>query len=139
MPAPAPQLHPVRAEPDLGTRESGRALLGTFFNIAAAWKLSPREAMTLLGLNSRSTFHVWKGGKSGPLPRDTLERISYVLGIYKALQLLLPSDESADAWIRKPNTAPLFGGRSALERVLSGNVADLYEVRRYLDAQRGWN
>ncbi|MGZ5042379.1 MAG: MbcA/ParS/Xre antitoxin family protein, partial [Usitatibacter sp.] len=77
--------------------------------------------------------------ESGALSRDTLERISYVLGIYKALQMLLPSDEAADAWIRKPNAAPLFGGRSAIERMLSGNVADLYEVRRYLDGQRGWN
>jgi Uncharacterized conserved protein len=98
-----------------------------------------REAMTLLGLRSRSTYHVWKEGEGGALSRDTLERISYVLGIYKALQMLLPSDEAADAWVRKPNGAPLFGGRSALERMLSGHVADLYEVRRYLDAQRGWN
>jgi len=135
--APQPRPQPARAQPDLSTREAGQALLRTFFNVADAWKLAPREAMTLLGLNSRSTFHVWKAGKSGALPRDTLERISYVLGIYKALQMLLPSDEAADAWIRKPNTAPVFGGRSALDRLLSGNVADLYEVRRYLDAQRG--
>jgi len=121
--------------PDHATKAG--AALRTFFNIAEAWGLSAREAMTLLGLRSRSTYHVWKDGKSGPLPRDTLERISYVLGIYKALRLLLPSDEAADAWIRKPNAAPLFGGRSALERLLSGNVADLYEVRRYLDSQRG--
>jgi hypothetical protein len=126
------------AEPvDLSTREAAQALLRTFFNIAEAWQLSAREAMTLLGLRSRSTYHVWKDGKSGPLPKDTLERISYVLGIYKALRLLLPSDEAADAWMRKPNAAPMFGGRSALDRLLSGNVADLYEVRRYLDSQRG--
>ena len=135
MRAPLPKPHPK--EIDLATREAGQALLRTFFNIAEAWRLSAREAMTLLGLRSRSTYHVWKDGKSGPLPRDTLERISYVLGIFKALQMLLPSGEAADAWIRKPNAAPLFGGGSALERLLSGNVADLYEVRRYLDAQRG--
>lgn len=137
MPVTASKPQPQRREIDLTTREAGQALLRTFFNIAEAWKLAPREAMTLLGLRSRSTYHVWKDGKSGPLARDTLERISYVLGIYKALQMLLPSDEAADAWMRKPNTAPVFGGRSALERLLSGNVADLYEVRRYLDAQRG--
>jgi len=122
---------------DLSTRESAQALLRTFFVIAEAWKLSVRESMALLGLRSRSTFHVWKDGRAGALSRDTVERISYVLGIYKALQILLPSDEAADAWIRKPNAAPLFGGRSALDRLLSGNVSDLYEVRRYLDAQRG--
>ncbi len=139
MPAAAAHRRPVLPPTDLSTREAGQALLRTYFSIAGAWKLSPREAMTLLGLNSRSTFHVWKTGKSGSLPRDTIERISYVLGIYKALQMLLPSDEAADAWIRKPNAAPLFGGASALERLARGNVADLYEVRRYLDAQRGWS
>jgi hypothetical protein len=139
MPASAPRPRNARPAPDLATREAGQALLRTFFGIVEAWKLAPREAMTLLGLGSRSTFHVWKAGKSGALPRDTVERISYVLGIYKALQMLLPSDEAADGWIRKPNAAPLFGGRSALDRLLSGNVSDLYEVRRYLDAQRGGN
>ena len=139
MRAASPRTRNEPPSVDLASREAGQAVLRTFFNIAEAWRLSAREAMTLLGLRSRSTYHVWKDGNAGALPRDTLERISYVLGIYKALQMLLPSDEAADAWIRKPNTAPLFGGRSALERLLSGNVADLYEVRRYLDAQRGWN
>jgi hypothetical protein len=60
-----------------------------------------------------------------------------LLGIYKALQILLPDPQAADAWVRQPNQAPFFGGRSALERMLSGHVADLFVVRRYLDAQRG--
>jgi hypothetical protein len=132
-----PRSHPEPGTVPLDTREAAQALLRTYFDIAEAWHLSSKEAMTLLGLRSRSTYHLWKGGKSGPLSPDTLERVSYVLGIYKALQMLLPSDDAADAWIRKPNEAPLFGGRSALDRMLSGNVADLYEVRRYLDAQRG--
>ena len=133
----------ARTRPDsrptvaLDTREAAQALLRTYFGIADAWKLSSKEAMTLLGLRSRSTYHLWKGGKAGPLSPDTLERISYVFGISKALQMLLPSDEAADAWIRKPNAAPLLNGQSALDRMMSGNVADLYEVRRYLDAQRG--
>jgi hypothetical protein len=131
----SPQAEAPRV--DLGSREAARALLRTFFRIAAAWKLDTRERMTLLGLRSRSTYHLWKDDRAGALSRDTVERISYVLGIYKALQILLPSEEAADAWIRKPNAAPLFGGRSALERLMSGNVSDLYEVRRYLDAQRG--
>ena len=71
------------------------------------------------------------------LPRDTLERLSYILGIYKALQILLPDEQAADRWIRKPNVAPVFAGRSALEQMLSGQVADLYRVRQYLDAERG--
>jgi hypothetical protein len=117
-------------------RLSGPALR-TFFRIADEWKLSSDEARTLLGGPPRSTFFLWKKTGHGQLGRDTLERVSYILGIYKALQILLPDAAAADAWVRKPNAAPVFGGKPALERMLSGNVADLYVVRQYLDAWRG--
>lgn len=109
--------------------------LRTFFRIADAWRLKEPEQMRILGLDSRSTFHSWKRGDVASISKDALERISYVMGIYKGLQILLP--ESADDWVRKPNKASVFGGRSALERMISGNVADLYVVRQYLDGQRG--
>ena len=91
--------------------------------------------MKLLGLDSRSTLQTWKRGAVGAIPKDALERISYVMGIYKGLKMLLP--RTADEWVRKPNEAPLFAGRPAIERMASGNVADLYVVRQYIDAQRG--
>jgi hypothetical protein len=115
-----------------------QAGLRAFFRIAALWGLSVEEQLVLLGGPARSTYFKWKKEGADSLSRDTLERLSYVLGIWKALQVLLPEESAADAWIRKANNAPPFGGRSALERMLSGNVADLYEVRRYLDAERGW-
>ena len=120
--------------------ELGGPALRTFFRIADAWKLGADEARRLLGDPPRSTYFLWKRTGAGQLSRDTLERISYVFGIFKALQILLPDEAAADAWLRKPNAAPLFGGKTALERMLSGNVADLYVVRQFLDAQRGgWN
>lgn len=109
--------------------------LRTFFNIADAWKLSEAEQMKILGLDSRSTFHNWKRGDVAALSKDALERISYVMGIYKGLQILLP--QTADDWVRKPNAAHVFGGRPAIDRMASGNVADLYVVRQYIDGQRG--
>jgi len=115
---------------------SGPALR-TFFRIADLWELSVEEQMTLLGVTARSTFFKWKKDPNTLLPKDTLERISYILGVYKALQTLLPDEKAADAWVKRPNDASLFGGRSALERMLSGHVADLFVVRQYLDAQRG--
>jgi hypothetical protein len=112
--------------------------LRVFFNIAELWGLSLEQQMRLLGEPARSTFFKWKKSPNAAnLSKDMLERISYILGIYKALQILLPKPESADAWIKKPNAAAVFGGQSALDRMLSGNVADLYAVRQYLDAQRG--
>jgi len=116
---------------------AGGAGLRAFAKIAELWHLSISEQLALLGITSRSTYFKWRKEPQPKLPRDTLERLSYLLGIYKALQLLLPDTRAADEWIRRPNDAPLFGGRSALERMLSGNVADLYTVRQYLDAQRG--
>ena len=109
--------------------------LRTFFRIADAWSLKEAEQMRILGLDSRSTFQSWKRGAVAAIPKDALERISYVMGIYKGLNVLLP--KSANDWVRKPNKSPVFAGRSAFERMASGNVADLYVVRQYIDAQRG--
>src|SRR5688572_14514549 len=120
-----------------GSSSLGGPGLRAFVNIAEAWGLSVAEQLTLLGIGSRSTFFKWRRERDPKLPGDTLERLSYLLGIYKSLQILLPDAKAADAWVRQPNMAPLFGGRSALERMLSGQVADLYVVRQYLDAQRG--
>lgn len=125
-------LAPAQGHKDL----SGPALR-TFFRIADLWRLSNDEQMILLGTPGRSTFFKWKRDRVGALPRDTLERISYILGIYKALQILLPNETAADSWVKRANSAPLFGGKSALDRMLSGQVADLFTVRQYLDAQRG--
>jgi hypothetical protein len=133
MPTQATRRTMAAARP----RELAGPALRAFFNIAAAWKLSTAQQRKLLGNPPSSTFFKWKREQAGSLPRDVLERISYVLGIYKALQILIPDETRADAWISSPNTAPLFGGQSALDRMLGGNVGDLYAVRQYLDAQRG--
>ena len=116
----------------------GPAAMRGFFNIARLWHLSQQEQQTLLAL-PRSTLAKYRAHpESVQLSPDTLERISYLLGIYKALQILIPDPQQADEWVRRPNTAPLFGGTPALSRMLGGHVADLFVVRQYLDAERGW-
>ena len=123
------------------TKERARIMssagLKTFFNIMKAWGVGDAQAQVLLGSPGRSTFYKWKANPDVVLPHDTLERISYILGIYKALQILLQTPDAADAWVKKPNDAPMFNGQSALERMLSGHMADLYVTRQYLDAMRG--
>ena len=115
----------------------GGPALRAFFNLTEQWKLRIADQRRLLGDPPESTFYKWKRQQGGSLARDTLERISYLLGIWKSLQILFPDPAQADTWLHQPNTAPLFGSHSAMERMLSGNVADLYVVRQYLDAQRG--
>ncbi len=120
------------------TQQMGAAGLRAFARISQAWGLTVDEQLTLLGQPPRSTYFAWrKQPDKAALPRDTLERLSNLLGVYKSLQMLLPDAQAADGWVRRPNTAPLFGGRSALDRMLAGNVADLNLVRRYLDGVRG--
>lgn len=119
----------------IASKQSAVALKA-FFAIAKKWELTPEQERIILSI-PRATYYLWKKQLDGALTQDTLERISYILGIYKALHILLPNPEAANAWIHKPNYAPLFGGHTAIEKLTKGRVVDLADVRRYLDAERG--
>jgi hypothetical protein len=128
----------AREDTAKSARLSGAAF-ELFLAIVELWGVSPAEARTLLGSLPESTFYKYqKAPRSAHLSHDTLARISHLLAIYKSINLLLPRAESADAWVRRPNDAPLFKGRSALEYMLGGEFEDIAAVRRYLDAERGW-
>lgn len=120
---------------DLADPRASAVAKQAFFRIMELWGASNEQAQALLGSPSRSTYYSWKKGEGGLLSRDAFERVSYVLGIYKALQILFSDEGRADAWVSKPNEA--FGGRSALERMAAGNISDLHAVRAYLDHARG--
>jgi hypothetical protein len=132
-------LTEIRPDPEVRRRLSGPGLR-TFFNIAAAWQLTVGDQRALLGWPAASTFHKYKAGDYGTLSFDTLTRISLVIGIYKSLQVLYPEPRFADAWIRMPNSHPLFGGEPALSLMVDGGIDGLFRVRRLLDGRRGaWN
>lgn len=118
-------------------RASGPALRA-FAAIADDWELSPKERQAMLGLPA-STYYAYlkRAARARPSP-DTLERVSYVLGIFKALRILLPRREARLAWLRNPNADPGFAGAAPLAIMAAGKVANLYRVRRYLDGERGW-
>jgi hypothetical protein len=138
MQAQTPNQTASQAAPAVSQQAISAAAIRAFQNIADLWHLSIDQQLILLGHLNRSTYFRWKKDPNQAKPtHDTLERISYLLGIYKALTILLPEPQAADGWIKRPNDAPLFGGRSALDRMLSGNVGDLVVVRQYLDAARG--
>ncbi|HTF96625.1 MAG TPA: MbcA/ParS/Xre antitoxin family protein [Cellvibrio sp.] len=116
-----------------------RVAVKLFFGIADEWQLTDEQRCTLAGLGTRTTLHNWKqklaAGEPIKLGKDTLERLSYLAGIYKAVQLLFSDPVQWKNWVRKPNRD--FGGTSALERMLGGRIVDLVDVRRYLDGWRG--
>lgn len=115
--------------------DKGRVALRAFFNIAQVWELTEEEQLIILGQPDQATFDAWRREEVSFLERDTLERISYVLGIFKAINTLLPDKRIAAEWMRKPNSAGIFGGASAVDLMTAGNVSDLFLVRQYLDAE----
>jgi hypothetical protein len=117
-----------------GARVHAGTALRAFFRLADAWELTPDEQRRLLGEPAKTTFYRWRHGQFGSISVDLMERLSHLLAIYGALHSIYMEHGRADAWIRRPNEASLFGGRQPIERLLGGRSADLYEVRRYLEA-----
>ena len=106
-------------QPELHSADTAAAALRTFWRLAESWQLSAAEQLSLLGVG-KTTYYQWKQGKFAALDRHVLERLSYLFGIYAALQILFPVPARANAWIRKPNQAPVLGGQSALARMMGG-------------------
>ncbi len=127
----------ARSQPADQRRRMDAAAMRTYPNIAKAWGLRESEAALLLGAPP-TTYRRWKADpERATLDIGQRERMSLILGIYKALQILLPRAESADSWLKRPNQSPTFAGRAPLERLLGGQVSDLFVVRQFLDAARG--
>jgi hypothetical protein len=116
-------------------RLSPSALLG-FFRLADEWRLRDEDARGLLGGISNGTYYSLKRRPSKTLDQDKLTRISLLLGIFKALNILY-SKKLADAWVQLPNRNPMFGGESPLASMIKGGVPAMIRVRQLVDARRG--
>ncbi len=129
------------APPDLGDASARAALSAPSFRAfryaADYLGLTVGERCRLLGDLPAPTYYRWADKGAPVLARDILERISLVLGIVKGLRLLFTGDETGKRWLRATNDDMPFTGESPLARMLRGSIADLYEVRRYIDAWRG--
>jgi len=136
------QLKPPRAAHISDNAQAG-AGLRTFARIVGKWRLPSSDAMTLLGVDSRSTYYellrrARESKEVKGLSRDQLDRLSYLLGIYAAMRVLFPhSEESRNEWVSRANTAPLFGGRSPVE-IMRSSMIGLYQTFAHLVAARGW-
>ncbi len=115
--------------------------LRAFQAIADLWGLTEEERLLVLGMPSRSTYYGWtKAARERgeiTLPADTLTRVSAVLSIHKALQILFSTEQGGLLWLRGPHGAPLFGGQLPMALVVGGTQDGLMAVRRFLDGARG--
>ncbi len=116
-------------------RLSPSALLG-FFQLADLWKLRDTDARRLLGGISHGAFYNLKRRPAKSLDQDKLTRVSLLLGIFKALNILY-SKKLADAWVQLPNTNPMFAGEAPLAYMIKGGLPAMVRVRQLVDARRG--
>jgi Protein of unknown function (DUF2384) len=129
--------------PDLSRPEERRRLSGAalkaLFNIVKHWQIRDEDARQLLGGISNGAYYQLKqntGASVRPLEQDRLVRISYLIGIFKSLNILY-SQRLADQWMQLPNTNPIFAGRTPLDYILRGGTPAMDVVRRLVDARRG--
>jgi antitoxin Xre/MbcA/ParS-like protein len=127
------------APADLGSRVqrerlSGPALKG-FFNIMSQWKVRDEDARALLGGVTNGPFYEMKRNPDRVIDTDRLTRVSYLIGIFKALRIL-HSPSLANQWVHLPNSNPIFGGQTPLAFMIRGGLPAMQIVRRLLDSRR---
>ena len=123
-----------RADPI--TTDEGAAMFRAALNLFGKWGLTDEQAATLLDMPLR-TYRRWKAEGAGRLSRDGRARLSNLIGIHKALRIIFTETTRCYAWVKAANAT--FGGASALDIMLGGELTDLMRVRRYLDAEcAGW-
>jgi hypothetical protein len=125
--------------PDLTDRTARERLsapgLKAFFNIMARWKVRDEDARELLGGVSNGPFYEMKRNPARLVDGDRLTRMSYLIGIFKALNIL-HSRPLADDWVQLANQNPIFGGTTPLAYMIRGGLPAMQTVRRLLDARR---
>lgn len=119
-----------------GRERLSRSALRGFFRIVERWKIRDEDARELLGGLSSSAYYEWKKNPDRVLEVDRITRISYLVGIYKALHILY-GDKLADEWVTLPNANSIFGGRTPLAFMIGGGLIAMQTVRKLLDARRG--
>ena len=126
--------------PDLASKTERERLspsaIKAFLNIMAKWKVRDEDARALLGGISNGPFYEMKKKPERTLDPDALTRASYLVGIFKALNILY-SEKLADAWVQRPNSNRIFGGQTPLGFMIKGGLPAMQTVRRLLDARRG--
>jgi hypothetical protein len=124
---------------DLGARAERERLstpaLKAFFNIMARWNVRDEDARALLGGVSNGPFYEMKRKPARTIDTDRLMRISYLIGIFKALKIL-HGPALADQWVQLANTNPIFGGQTPLRFMIRGGLPAMQVVRRLVDARR---
>ena len=119
------------------TKNQVQTALKAVLNILSKWHCNTEETLILLGLKRSTLFKYKSMPEKATISQDLTERLSYLLNIHAALRILFSNPDSIYGWVRKPNQAPFFNGKSAMDIMLQGRVVDLWAVASRLNAERG--
>ena len=100
-----------------------------------AWAVDDRRAMAIMDAPESAYYRWSENPEKAQLTEEQIKRMSYIFGIYKRLQVLLPDPAIADSWVSNPNGATIFGGRPPLDLMSSGRLEELRRIRDYLEAE----
>lgn len=128
----------MRATEDKSLKISDAVAWKSLKNLTEKFDFKPKEVMTLMGEIPKASYYAGINQHKGKLNRDQLDRISYLLGIYKSLRILFDDSQQAMGWVNRQNTLPPFNGMTPKEYMLEGSMIRLSEVRRFLDFWRGY-
>ena len=98
--------------------------------------LRPLDAMALLGGISNGRYYELKKTHKGVLTQDELTRVSLLIGIFKALNILF-NEKLANQWVSRPNSNPMFNNAPPLALLIEAGIPGMLAVRRLLDGRRG--
>jgi hypothetical protein len=115
------------------TDAEAAALARTMVKLFSAWDVSDAQACTLLGAISPDVWDAWKDGHFEHNDADLRLRMAHLVGIQTGVRKLFRDASRGYAWLRASNSA--FGGKSAIDIMLSGKITDLAAVREWLAAE----
>jgi hypothetical protein len=96
--------------------------------------LSMSQRRKLLGTIPAATYRRWRTLGAPTQTRESLERMSLVFGIVRALRTVFSDDTAVRRWLTGMNRDAPFCGASPLDQMLRGSTSDLRAVRRYTDS-----
>lgn len=122
--------------PNVANDSMSAAVMRTIPNIAREWGVPNRDMATLMGVDAQ-TFQHWSSNPGqAELSDEQRLRASYLLGIYKALEILLPFSDRQRHWLHQANRDPLFQEFTPIAYLLCSGLEGLQSLRQYLDAER---
>lgn len=91
-----------------------------FFRIADQWSLTRLERCRILSVSESTLRRYARSQFARGLRRPVVVRLSLVFNVYEATRTLMADPGRAHEWMRLPNQASAFEGRSALDLMLAG-------------------